>query len=324
MGKKKIIALGGGIIILIVAVCIVFTARMSGKDNAEKMCGKDIAADNIDNVNFAEAKQKVSYEKSSDTDNGTVNDKLEQMNMEFNEKYSKDTKYDEYMSDGFSEKYVDSMTEDMIRFEAYIFDGISGAEFKSIGITDEGEYILTYIYAQNDNEYVPAENETMPADGTLVEPDWNIGVLTYNVFRGTAEYSYYNGMYNKYFYSGDYRCRYLYDEQGKEYFVFGYKNSEDGSQATVQTGYSSEEIQRPQIMYNGQIYFYFATGFDEDLPEGFACVGSVKVVDNTNEPTENFQGARVKVGQEIYASETNSDIIYVKYKNGYARFSISQ
>lgn len=31
------------------------------------------------------------------------------------------------------------------------------------GITDDGEYILTYIYAQNDNEYVPVENETMPA-----------------------------------------------------------------------------------------------------------------------------------------------------------------
>ena len=116
------------------------------------------------------------------------------------------------------------MTEDMIRFESHIFDAVGEAEFKGIGITDDGEYILTYIYAQNDNEYVPAENETMPAGGAPVEPDWNIGVLTYNVVRGTAEYSYYNGMYNKYFYSGDYRCRYLYDEQGEEYFIFGYKN----------------------------------------------------------------------------------------------------
>lgn len=89
-------------------------------------------------MNFTEAQQKASYEKTCDTDSETVIDKLEQMDKEFKEKYSKNTQYDEYISDGFSEKYAESMTEDMIRFESYIFDGISGAEFKSIGITDEG------------------------------------------------------------------------------------------------------------------------------------------------------------------------------------------
>ena len=223
MSKKKIV-LGGAVITLVVAAGIIFAVRMSGKDNAEKMGGNDMAANNTADVNFTEAQPKASYEKTDGTDSETVMDRLEQMDKEFKEKYSKETKYDEYISDGFSEKYAESMTEDMIRFESYIFDGMSGAEFKSIGITDEGEYILTYIYAQNNNEYMPAENETMPADGALVEPDWNIGVLTYNVSRGTAEYSYYSGMYDKYFYSGDYRCRYLYDERGKEYFIFGYKN----------------------------------------------------------------------------------------------------
>lgn len=90
----------------------------------------------------------------------------------------------------------------------------------------------------------------------------------------------------------------------------------------AQTWYSSEEIQQPEIMYNGQVYRYFATGFDEPLPENFNYVGSISDIDNVNEPKEDFHGARVESGQEVYANETDSDTIYIKYESGYARFSI--
>ncbi len=88
------------------------------------------------------------------------------------------------------------------------------------------------------------------------------------------------------------------------------------------TGYPTGEIQQPQIMYNGQVYFYFATGFDEPLPDGYELVGSIAVVDNDNAPTENFHGASVELEQEVYASEANPETVYVKYEKGYAQFVI--
>jgi len=89
-----------------------------------------------------------------------------------------------------------------------------------------------------------------------------------------------------------------------------------------ETGYPNGEIQQSQIMYNGQIYFYFATGFDEPLLDGYEYVGSVIVVDNVTEPEEDFHGARVELGQEIYADDSDPNTIYIKYENGYARFSV--
>ena len=88
------------------------------------------------------------------------------------------------------------------------------------------------------------------------------------------------------------------------------------------TGYSTGTIQQPQIMYNGQVYFYFATGMDEALPDEYEFAGSISAVDNDNEPTEDFHGARVELGQEIYASKVNTETIYVKYEKGYAKFAI--
>lgn len=90
------------------------------------------------------------------------------------------------------------------------------------------------------------------------------------------------------------------------------------------TGYPSGELQQPQIMYDGLIYYYFATGFDEPLPDGYACVGEVAEVDNVNIPQNDFQGARVELKQEVYASEANSDTIYLKYKQGYAQFTVKE
>jgi len=88
------------------------------------------------------------------------------------------------------------------------------------------------------------------------------------------------------------------------------------------TGYPSGTIQQPQIMYNGQVYFYFATGFEEPLPHGYALVGSIAGVDNEKGPTEEFHGARVEPGQAVYASQTNPSAVYVEYEKGYAEFTV--
>lgn len=85
------------------------------------------------------------------------------------------------------------------------------------------------------------------------------------------------------------------------------------------TGYPSGQVQRQQVMYHGVIYYYTANGFDNPLPEGYALVGEVKEVDNGKEPSVDWCGSRVDVGQEIYASE-NSSSIYLKYESGYAEF----
>ncbi len=95
-------------------------------------------------------------------------------------------------------------------------------------------------------------------------------------------------------------------------------------ESAAPTGYPSGTIQQPQVMYNGQVYFYFATGFDELLPDGFELVGSITVVDNDNGPTDHFHGARVELGQEVYASETNTDTVYIKYEKGYAQFAVRE
>ncbi len=96
----------------------------------------------------------------------------------------------------------------------------------------------------------------------------------------------------------------------------------EANTAGTETGYPDEGIQQSQIMYNGQIYFYFATGFNEPLPDGYEYVGSIIGIDNVNGPKEDFCGARVNLAQEVYADDTNPDTVYVKYKNGYAQFSI--
>lgn len=90
------------------------------------------------------------------------------------------------------------------------------------------------------------------------------------------------------------------------------------------TGFPSEEVQQPQIMYSGQLYYYFATGFDEPLPDGYSCAGIVEVVDNDHIPASECHGARVEQGQEIYALPGIHDTIYIKYENGYARFSLKK
>ena len=95
-------------------------------------------------------------------------------------------------------------------------------------------------------------------------------------------------------------------------------------QASDATGYPSNEIQQPQVMYQNQIYYYRATGFDETLPSGYVCVGSVNHVDNISAPMENFCGSRVEIGQKIFAAESDPETIYIQYETGYSKFSIKE
>jgi len=94
--------------------------------------------------------------------------------------------------------------------------------------------------------------------------------------------------------------------------------------AKISTGYAANEIDQPQLMYNGNIFYYWATGFDEKLPEGYIIADTIEHVDNENPPSENFNGARVDTEQEIYYSDSDNTLVYVKYENGYAKFSLEE
>lgn len=89
------------------------------------------------------------------------------------------------------------------------------------------------------------------------------------------------------------------------------------------TGYAAGEIDQPQVMYNGQIYYYWATGFNEPLPADYNYVGCVDKINNLVEPIEDFSGCRLSKGQRIYANPDNDSVIYLQYEDGFARFSIS-
>lgn len=89
------------------------------------------------------------------------------------------------------------------------------------------------------------------------------------------------------------------------------------------TGYAVGEIDQPQLMYDGRIYYYWATGFNETLPDDYNYVGCIDNISNEIEPIENFSGCRLSKGQKIYANPDNDSVIYVQYEDGFARFSIS-
>ena len=89
------------------------------------------------------------------------------------------------------------------------------------------------------------------------------------------------------------------------------------------TGYEPGEIGQPQIMYEGTVYYYQFTGFDEPLPDGYTLVGEVEEVDNRNYPLRDWAGCRLQKGQEIYADDDKTDAVYVAYDKGFAKFSAS-
>lgn len=91
------------------------------------------------------------------------------------------------------------------------------------------------------------------------------------------------------------------------------------------TGLQRGVIEQPQVMYNGKMYYYFATGRDEALPDGYESAGVIDTVDRSDPPTKNYSAAGIdlKIGQEIYISKEEKNVIYLKYDSGYARFERS-
>ena len=92
------------------------------------------------------------------------------------------------------------------------------------------------------------------------------------------------------------------------------------SENLTPTGYPSNEVQRPCVFYQGELYIYDTDGFNKPLEEEFKKTGMVAGVDNTQYPELEFYGCRVDVGQEIYARPDNTEKIFLKYENGYAVF----
>lgn len=89
------------------------------------------------------------------------------------------------------------------------------------------------------------------------------------------------------------------------------------------TGVPAGQIERPQVMYRGQVYFYYATGLDEPLPPSFCYVGSIETVDNTAAPAADFSGCQAEEGQRVFADAQCPDIVYLEYESGYACFSLT-
>lgn len=83
------------------------------------------------------------------------------------------------------------------------------------------------------------------------------------------------------------------------------------------TGYPEGEVQQPQMMYQDKIY-YFTAAYGE-LSDEYENVGVIEKVDHLSEPDENFEGARLEEGQEVYFSN-EKDVIYVREGNRYMVF----
>ncbi len=90
---------------------------------------------------------------------------------------------------------------------------------------------------------------------------------------------------------------------------------------TGPTGMAAQ-IEQPHIWYNGGLYAYDATGFDEKLPDGYELAGQVIAQDNTKLPAEEFCGCQVEAGQNIYANTAHQENIYVEYEHGCAAFAL--
>lgn len=101
--------------------------------------------------------------------------------------------------------------------------------------------------------------------------------------------------------------------------IFLNNNNRQQLDAATPTGFSDGVTDQPQFMYDGVIYYYYATGFHERLPEDYYNIGSIESVSNYEKPSEDFVGAQLEEGQKIYKSG-NSNILYVQYDSGYAKF----
>lgn len=90
----------------------------------------------------------------------------------------------------------------------------------------------------------------------------------------------------------------------------------------ISTGTPTGIIEQPQVMYNNTIYYYTADGRDEDLPDGYILVGEIVAINSEKSPEENYYGSGLDIfiGQEIYSNPDISDVIFLKYDSGFAKF----
>lgn len=73
------------------------------------------------------------------------------------------------------------------------------------------------------------------------------------------------------------------------------------------------------IMVDDSVYEY-AGVYVNKLPEGYTLIGTVQAVDGEY-PDENFKGMCLEVGQNIYGSSNEEEIIYIEVsENGFEKF----
>lgn len=95
---------------------------------------------------------------------------------------------------------------------------------------------------------------------------------------------------------------------------------QEASQEAQPTGYASG-VQQPQVVYQGTLYYYQATGFAETIPSTFSLAGTVAQRNDLTPPQEDWCSSLVAVGAGIYTDENNPTFIYVEDSQGIAKFS---
>ena len=101
-------------------------------------------------------------------------------------------------------------------------------------------------------------------------------------------------------------------------------SSANNEQLSLQPTGDGSNIDQPHVFYNNGLYAYYATGFDEDLPDGYQLVGQIKAKDNSVLPAEELASCQVEVGQNVYALKESPENIYIEYDNGCALFSLKK
>ncbi len=89
--------------------------------------------------------------------------------------------------------------------------------------------------------------------------------------------------------------------------------------AAESNGEKTETSIGKYIMVNDSVYEYDRV-YVNKLPDGYTLIGTVQAVDG-DYPDENFKGTCLEVGQNIYGSSSEEDVLYIEADgNGYEKF----
>lgn len=102
----------------------------------------------------------------------------------------------------------------------------------------------------------------------------------------------------------------------------GNSKAANNSAEQASTGYPSGELQMEQVFYNNSLYYYMATGVEENVPDNLEYIGNIAEVDKQTVPTEDFYagGHELVKGQKIYIVPNDDSKIYIEYEDGYRHF----